>query len=114
MSKLEKLVSQQHNVAGSTITNIRVTSKDKKALIDPRDVKQLVKELNKKVSKDSDNYKILVRIWGITGPPKSFNVNDMGEIQKFVGSDEYFNGKVKDVTKFLKYGRVDLCVEAWK
>jgi hypothetical protein len=114
MNKLEKKITQTDSKLGHKITHITITRKDKKKQIDPKDIKQMATELHNKAVNDigDNNFNIYFRVWSGTNP-HTFNVNDSGEIPKFLESDDYYQGKVKNEKKFLKYYRVDFYVETF-
>ena len=111
-SKLESQITRKTTLLGNQLTNITVFRKDRKKLIDPKDVKQMVAELHKKSLKEvgSNDFKIYTRTWA-GDMAHTFNVDEQGDVLKFDESDDYYQGKVKNTKKFLKYYKVDFYVE---
>ena len=113
MSKLEKKVSRRKTLLGHDLASISVRRKDGKKLIDPKDIKQIAQELHKKaINEIGDDFKIYLRVWA-GDRPHTFNVDEQGDVEKFDVSDDYYVGKVKNESKFLKYYRVDFYVNKY-
>lgn len=113
MNKLEKKVSYRDTKLGKQLTTINVFRKDRKNLINPKDIKQMTTELHKKALKQTgDDFKIYIRTWA-GDTPHTFNVDDSGDLIKFDEDDDYYDGVVKDEKKFLKYYKVDFYIEKY-
>jgi hypothetical protein len=109
--KYTKKVNQR-NIGKSIETRITVTKNTKNKDLEFKEVNDLYNDISKR-SQDSEEYDFELLVVAQNPLQRSWTLKGFkGDELNFEDYDEYFNGKVKDSSKFAKFDRVIFVVKA--
>jgi hypothetical protein len=107
MDRFNYEVKEARSFAGIKEQVYRITRKDGKATITPSDIRNLVNAIEREAEKKGEIIRMMVRAWNGAGQRtyKGYDGNlDMQD------EDEYFEGKVRDSSKFSLFSQVEIYI----
>ncbi len=107
MSQLEFETQSSRQFLGIKEQVYKITRKDKQMKITPEDIRQLVKSIEGQAAKKNETIRLMVR--GLNGM-RMFTLKGFDEELNVHDFDEYFQGKVKDVSKFSDFSQLQVTI----
>ena len=107
MSELEYETLESRQFLKVKEITYKVTRKDKKMNITPEDVRQLVKSIETQASKRGETIRLMVR--ALNGM-REFTLKGFDTDLDVLDFEEYFEGKVKDISKFTDFAQLEITI----
>jgi hypothetical protein len=107
MNKLDFEVQSTRNFLGMKEQTYKITRKDKQMNIRPKDIINLVNEIESQAKKKGETIRVMIR--GLNGV-RMFTLKGYDTELNVLDEEEYFDSKVRDATKFSDFSQLQVSI----